>query len=48
MAKLQAQIPMGRLGRPQEVANAVVWLLSEASSFTTGSEVLVDGGLVAG
>jgi NAD(P)-dependent dehydrogenase (short-subunit alcohol dehydrogenase family) len=48
MAKLRAQIPMGRLGRPQEVANAVVWLLSEASSFTTGSEVLVDGGLVAG
>jgi hypothetical protein len=26
----------------------VVWLLSEASSFTTGSEVLVDGGLIAG
>jgi NAD(P)-dependent dehydrogenase (short-subunit alcohol dehydrogenase family) len=48
MAKLQAQIPMGRLGRPHEVANAVVWLLSDASSFTTGSEVLVDGGLVAG
>jgi NAD(P)-dependent dehydrogenase (short-subunit alcohol dehydrogenase family) len=48
MAKLEAQIPMGRLGRPQEVANTAVWLLSEASSFTTGSEVLVDGGLVAG
>jgi NAD(P)-dependent dehydrogenase (short-subunit alcohol dehydrogenase family) len=48
MAKLQAQIPLGRLGRPREVASAVVWLLSEASSFTTGSEVLVDGGLVAG
>ncbi len=48
MAKLQAQIPIGRLGHPEEVANAVVWLLSEASSFTTGSEVLVDGGLIAG
>jgi 3(or 17)beta-hydroxysteroid dehydrogenase len=47
-AKLQAQIPIGRLGQPHEVANAVVWLLSEASSFTTGSEVLVDGGLIAG
>ncbi len=46
--KLSAQIPMGRLGQPQEVANTVVWLLSPASSFTTGSEVLVDGGLVAG
>jgi len=48
MAKLLAQIPIGRLGQPQEVANAVVWLLSPASSFTTGSEVLVDGGLIAG
>ena len=48
MAKLNAQIPMGRLGQPHEVANTVVWLLSKASSFTTGSEVLVDGGLIAG
>ncbi len=48
MAKLHAQIPIGRLGQPQEVANTVVWLLSPASSFTTGSEVLVDGGLIAG
>jgi 3(or 17)beta-hydroxysteroid dehydrogenase len=48
MAKLHAQIPIGRLGQPHEVANTVVWLLSEASSFTTGSEVLVDGGLIAG
>jgi len=48
MAKLKAQIPLGRLGQPREVADAVVWLLSEASSFTTGSEVLVDGGLIAG
>jgi 3(or 17)beta-hydroxysteroid dehydrogenase len=47
-AKLQAQIPIGRLGRPAEVASTVVWLLSPASSFTTGSEVLVDGGLIAG
>lgn len=47
-AKLSAQIPIGRLGQPQEVANTVVWLLSPLSSFTTGSEVLVDGGLVAG
>lgn len=48
MAKLHAQIPIGRLGQPQEVASTVVWLLSPASSFTTGSEVLVDGGLIAG
>lgn len=48
MSKLHAQIPIGRLGQPQEVADTVVWLLSPASSFTTGSEVLVDGGLIAG
>lgn len=48
MGKLHAQIPIGRLGQPHEVANTVVWLLSDASSFTTGSEVLVDGGLIAG
>jgi 3(or 17)beta-hydroxysteroid dehydrogenase len=48
MAKLNAQIPIGRLGEPREVADAVLWLLSPASSFTTGSEVLVDGGLIAG
>ncbi|MFZ1101790.1 MAG: SDR family oxidoreductase [Hyphomicrobiaceae bacterium] len=48
MAKLHAQIPIGRLGQPHEVASTVVWLLSPASSFTTGSEVLVDGGLIAG
>jgi NAD(P)-dependent dehydrogenase (short-subunit alcohol dehydrogenase family) len=48
MGKLKAQIPIGRLGQPNEVANAVVWLLSAASSFTTGSELLVDGGLIAG
>jgi 3(or 17)beta-hydroxysteroid dehydrogenase len=47
-AKLAEQIPLKRLGQPQEVANAVVWLLSEASSFTTGSEILIDGGLTAG
>jgi NAD(P)-dependent dehydrogenase (short-subunit alcohol dehydrogenase family) len=48
MAKLIAQIPIGRLGQAEEVASTVVWLLSAASSFTTGSEVLVDGGLIAG
>ena len=47
-AKLHAQVPVGRLGRAPEVASAVVWLLSDASSFTTGSELLVDGGLIAG
>lgn len=36
--------PMGRLGEPEEVAQACLWLASDASSFTTGSEINVDGG----
>lgn len=36
--------PMGRMGKPEEVAEACLWLASDASSFTTGSEVNVDGG----
>lgn len=47
LGKLIADIPMGRLGQPHEVANAVAWLLSPASSFQTGFEMVVDGGLVA-
>ncbi len=40
-------IPMGRLGRAEEVAEAVVWLCSDASSFVTGHSLALDGGLVA-
>ena len=36
--------PLGRFGRPEEVAAAVGWLLSEESSFCTGTELLLDGG----
>ncbi|WP_328844729.1 SDR family NAD(P)-dependent oxidoreductase [Streptomyces sp. NBC_00258] len=43
--QLAARVPLGRLGRPEEVAAAVAFLASEQSSFITGSSLYVDGGL---
>jgi len=43
-----AMEPVGRMGRPEEVAEAVVWLCSDAASFVTGIAMPVDGGFVAG
>lgn len=37
--------PMGRLGQPHEVADAVLWLLGDSSSFVTGQMILIDGGM---
>jgi NAD(P)-dependent dehydrogenase (short-subunit alcohol dehydrogenase family) len=44
---LVASEPVGRIGNPDEVAEAVVWLCSEAASFVTGHTMAVDGGYVA-
>ncbi len=43
---LAASVPMKRLGQPDEVANAVLFLASDQSSFMTGAELFVDGGQI--
>ena len=45
--QFESMEPIGRLGQPEEVAEAVVWLCSDASSFITGDAIPVDGGWVA-
>jgi NAD(P)-dependent dehydrogenase (short-subunit alcohol dehydrogenase family) len=46
-AQLVASEPVGRMGTPEEVAAAVLWLCSDAASFVTGHALAVDGGFVA-
>lgn len=47
LAKLGRQIPIGRVGTPREVANAILFLASDESSFITGAELIIDGGISA-
>ena len=46
-AQVAAAQPMGRMGRPEEIAATAVWLLSDAASFVTGSTLVADGGRLA-
>jgi 3-oxoacyl-[acyl-carrier protein] reductase len=43
-----SQIPLGRLGQPEEFADAVVFLCSERASYITGQSLLIDGGFAKG
>jgi 3-oxoacyl-[acyl-carrier protein] reductase len=47
-ARLGVEAPLKRVGQPEEVADAIVWLASDRASFITGQTLLVDGGLFKG
>ena len=47
LEKMGRRAPMGRLGEPDEIAEAIVWLLSDAARFVTGNSLAPDGGVAA-
>ncbi|MEX2293261.1 MAG: SDR family oxidoreductase [Acidimicrobiales bacterium] len=47
LEKMGHRAPMGRLGEPDEIAEAIVWLLSDAARFVTGNALAPDGGVAA-
>ena len=47
ISQITAALPMGRMGRPEEIASAALWLCSPGASFMTGAALSVDGGFVA-
>jgi NAD(P)-dependent dehydrogenase (short-subunit alcohol dehydrogenase family) len=48
IAQFISRYPLGRMGTPEEIAEVVVWLCSDAASFITGHALAVDGGRIAG
>jgi NAD(P)-dependent dehydrogenase (short-subunit alcohol dehydrogenase family) len=47
LERVEARHPMGRLGQPEEIANAILFLASDEASFVTGASLAVDGGYTA-
>ena len=45
---VEQMLPSGRIGNPDEIAGAALYLASDAASYTTGAEILIDGGLLLG
>lgn len=48
VSKFEAFVPMGRVGKPEEISGAALWLCSDEASFITGQSLIIDGGIVAG
>ncbi|HSM23382.1 MAG TPA: beta-ketoacyl-ACP reductase [Anaerolineaceae bacterium] len=48
LANMQEHTPIGRLGEPEDIANAFLWLASDEASFVHGTTISVDGGIVLG
>ena len=48
LQSMREHTPLGRMGQPEDIANAYVWLASDAASFITGAVLSVDGGVVTG
>jgi 3-oxoacyl-[acyl-carrier protein] reductase len=46
--KWASEVPLGRLGKPEEIADAIVWLASDRAAYITGQTIVVDGGVYKG